>query len=110
MKTLFEIRRFLVVATQAEYDRRIAAGFHPYSMASYHFEKVFHEELSKHVDTADWKLENWRRLQAAIDPECNTEVDLSKGRWAVAAILNSIQAWATPGFSEAYHNHCLENN
>ena len=47
MKTLSEIRHAMVLAAQKEYDRRIACGIHPYSMASYHFTKAIDEELAK---------------------------------------------------------------
>ena len=106
--TLSEIRQKLVLACQAEYDRRISNGIHPYAIASYNFNNTFDKELEKHVDVSNWKAGDWRKLMNALpeDPDASN----SEGQWAVGAICNSAQAWATPGFAEAYHNHCIENN
>ena len=118
-KSLAEIRHLLVLAAQQEYDARIARGIHPYAMASYHFEKCIYEELNKHVDISDWKAGNWHALQKARDfyeyeivfDKYNQNVGpLSNGLWAVSACISSTAAWATPGFAEAYANHCRENN
>jgi len=115
--TLFEIRHKLVVAAQEEYDRRIDRGIHPYSMASYHVGAVINEELAKHVDISDWKAGNWRELNEAIDKSLynklrnpfgsNEDVDFASGQWAVSANLSSSEAWATPGFEEAYRYHSI---
>ena len=120
MKSLSEIRHLLVIACQEAYDRDIKSGVHPYAIASYHYEKTLDDELEKHIDTTDWKADNWRQLHKAFDQKyynkrrsdfgSNDGVDFCQGQWAVGAILNSKQAWATPGFTEAYLNHCLENN
>ena len=117
MKTLFELRHLLVVAAQEEYDRRIARGIHPYSMASYHFTDAIDEELAKHVDYEDWKADNWRELNKAIDCSLynklhdpfssNEDVDFANGQWLVSAYLSSAEAWATPGFAEAYRWHSV---
>ena len=56
MKTLSGIRHLLVVAAQEEYDRRIARGIHPYSMASYHFTDAIDKELAKHVEYKEAKI------------------------------------------------------
>jgi len=115
--TLSEIRHKLVVAAQEEYDRRIDRGIHPYSMASYHFGAVINAELVKHVDISDWKAGNWRELNKAIDNslynelynpfESNEGVDFANGQWAASAVLRSNEAWATPGFTEAYRYHSI---
>ena len=115
MKTLFELRHLLVVAAQEEYDRRIAKGIHPHSMASYHFTDAIDEELAKYVDYEDWKADNWRELNKAIDRSLynklrdpfssNEDVDFASGQWLVSAYLSSAEAWATPGFAEAYRWH-----
>lgn len=118
-KSLAEIRHLLVVAAQKDYDDRIARGVHPYAMASYHFERCIYEELKKHIDISDWKAGNWNALQKARDfyeyevvfDKYNRNVGpLSNGLWAVSACISSTAAWATPGFAEAYRNHCMENN
>ena len=118
-KSLAEIRHLTVLAAQKEYDRRIECGIHPYSMASYHFERCIYEELKKHVDISDWKAGNWHALQKARDfyeykivfDKYNQNIGpLSNGLWAVSACISSTAAWATPGFAEAYSNHCRENN
>ena len=115
--TLSEIRHKLVVAAQEEYDSRIDRGVHPYSMASYHFGAVINAELLKHVDISDWKAGNWRELNKAIDKSLynklrnpfgsNEDVDFASGQWAVSANLSSSEAWATPGFEEAYRYHSI---
>ena len=114
--SLSEIRHKLVIAAQEEYDRRIDLGIHPYSMASYHFANVIDKELAKHVDTSEWKAGNWRSLQKAndfyeyeiiFDEYKQNKGPLSSGLWAVSAYLNSAQAWATPGFAEAYQYHSV---
>lgn len=118
--TLSQIRHKLVVAVQKNYDDRIARGIHPYSMASYHFTDCINKELEKHVDPSDWKADNWKELNSAVDKSLynklydpfnsNKDVDFANGQWAVSAVLSSKEAWATPGFSEAYQNHVRENN
>ena len=119
IKPLAEIRHLLVVAAQKDYDDRIARGIHPYAMASYHFNKCISEELSKHVDVSAWKADNWKDLNSAFGfYEYKTILDkynrnigpLSNGLWAVGAYLSTSAAYATPGFFEAYQNHCMENN
>jgi hypothetical protein len=117
MKTLAEIRHMLVVAAQKDYDDRIARGIHPYAMASYHFTAVIDKELAKHVEYKTWKADNWRELDKAFDIKYynrqrshfgdNEGVDFCQGQWAVGAYLNSAQAWATPGFAEAYRHHSV---
>jgi len=111
MKTLSEIRHLMVLAAQQEYDRRIARGIHPYSMASYHFTKVINAELAKHVEYKGWQAGNWHALQGAadfyeyeivFDKYKQNQGPLSKGLWAVSACLSSAEAWATPGFADAY--------
>jgi hypothetical protein len=102
--TLSEIRHKLVVACQAEYDRRIVNGVHPYAIASYHFNNVVTNELEKYVDTSDWKAGNWRELNRAYAEKDNSN---SEGQWAVTACLRQTEAWATPGFAEAYQYHSL---
>jgi len=118
-KSLAEIRHLLVLAAQKEYDRRIEAGIHPYAMASYHFTNCIMEELKKHIDTSDWRSGNWTSIQVAkgfyeyevvLDKYGQNKGPLSNGLWAVGACLCSAAAWATPGFAEAYANHCRENN
>ena len=118
-KSLAEIRHLMVLAAQKEYDRRIECGIHPYAIASYHFNDCIYEVLNEHVDISDWKAENWHALQKARDfyeyeivfDKYNRNVGpLSNGLWAVSACINSTAAWATPGFAEAYENHCRENN
>ena len=118
-KPLSEIRHLMVLAAQKEYDARIARGIHPYAMASYHFNECIAEELRKHVDVSDWKSDNWINMQTAFgfyeykiirDKYSQNIGPLSNGLWAVGAYLNSAAAWATPGFAEAYANHCRENN
>lgn len=118
-KSLAEIRHLMVLAAQKEYDKWIEAGIHPYAIASYHFERCIYEELKKHVDITDWKAGNWRALQQARDfyeyeivfDKYNQNVGpLSNGLWAVSACISSTAAWSTPGFAEAYANHCRENN
>tara|TARA_A100001011_G_scaffold379908_1_gene446491 strand:- start:1556 stop:1927 length:372 start_codon:yes stop_codon:yes gene_type:complete len=118
-KSLAEIRHLLVIAAQKEYDDRIKAGLHPYTMASYHFNDCISEELKKHVDTSGWKSGNWTSIQTAtgfyeyevvLDKYGQNEGPLSNGLWAVGAYLRSKAAYATPGFAEAYRNHCMENN
>ena len=115
--TLSEIRHKLVVAAQKEYDDRIARGVHPYSMASYHFTDVIDKELAKHTDTSNWKAGNWKELNRAVDKslynelydpfKSNEDVDFANGQWAVSAVLRSNEAWATPGFAEAYRYHSV---
>ena len=115
--TLSDIRHKLVVAAQEEYDRRIEKGIHPYSMASYHFGAIINAELLKHVDISGWKAGNWRELNKAIDKTLynklretfgpNEDVDFCEGQWAVRANLSSSEAWATPGFAEAYRYHSI---
>ena len=118
MKTLSEIRHLMVLTAQQEYDRRIACGIHPYSIASYHFTKVVNEELAKHVEYKDWKSDNWRELNKALNIDdydlkphpkgyFQKVGPLSKGLWAVSACLSSAEAWATPGFAEAYQYHSV---
>ena len=118
-KSLAEIRHLLVVAAQKDYDDRIARGIHPYAMASYHFNKCILEELSKHVDVSNWGSGNWTSIQTATgfydyeivhDKYGQNKGPLSNGLWAVGAYLRSSAAYATPGFFEAYQNHCAENN
>ena len=116
-KSLSDIRHLLVVAAQKEYDDRIARGIHPYSMASWHFSDCISEELAKHVDVSDWKADNWRELNKSIDKTHynrlhnpfgdNEDVDFANGQWAVGAVLSSNEAWATPGFAEAYRYHSI---
>ena len=103
--TLVEVRQKLVLACQAEYDRRISNGVHPYAMASYHFNSTFDSELEKYIDVSNWKAGDWRKLMNALpeDPDASN----SEGQWAVGAICNSAQAWATPGFAEAYRWHSI---
>ena len=103
--SLPEIRQKLVLACQAEYDRRISNGVHPYAIASYNFNKVFDEELAKHIDVSNWKADDWLKLMNAL-PE-DSDASNSEGQWAVSAICNSNQAWATPGFAEAYRYHSI---
>jgi hypothetical protein len=115
MKTLSEIRHLLVIAAQEEYDRRIDRGIHPYSMASYHFTNVIDKELARHFEYKEWKAGNWRELNKAIDKSLynkirnpfgsNEDVDFASGQWAVKAYLSSAEAWATPGFAEAYRHN-----
>lgn len=114
MKTLSEIRHLMVLAAQKEYDARIERGIHPYSMASYHFTKVIDKELAKHVEYKGWKADNWRELNKArdfyeykivLDEYNQNKGPLSSGLWAVRACLSSAEAWATPGFAEAYRYH-----
>ena len=110
--TLSEIRHRLVIAAQAEYDRRIQNGANPHSFASYHFDRCITNELKKHIDTSKWKAGNWKELNEAFDDELynsryshwvsNENVDYGNGQWAVGAFLNSAEAWSTPGFAEAY--------
>ncbi len=119
-KSLSEIRHLLVVAAQKDYDDRIARGIHPYAMASYHFNKSISEELAKHVDISNLKADNYKALNEAYDPADYPDTYRNKyrelvgpygnGLWAVGAYLSSSQAYATPGFFEAYQNHCRENN
>ena len=118
-KSLSEIRHLMVLAAQKKYDEWIESGIHPYSIASYHFERCIYEELKKHVDITDWKAGNWHALQKARDfyeyevvfDKYNQNVGpLSNGLWAVSACISSTAAWSTPGFAEAYANHCRENN
>jgi len=119
-KSLSEIRHLLVVAAQKDYDDRIARGIHPYAMASYHFNKSISEELAKHVDISNLKADNYKALNEAYDPADYPDTYRNKyrelvgpygnGLWAVSAYLSSSQAYATPGFFEAYQNHCRENN
>ena len=118
-KSLAEIRHHLVVAAQKDYDDRIARGVHPYAMASYHFNKCISEELSKHIDVSNWGSGNWTGIQVAtgfydyeivLDKYGQNKGPLSNGLWAVGAYLRSNAAYATPGFFEAYQNHCVENN
>jgi hypothetical protein len=116
-KSLSDIRHLLVIAAQKEYDDLIERGIHPYSMASWHFAKSISEELDKHVDVSNWKADNWRELNKAIDKTHynrlrnpfgdNEGVDYVNGQWAVSAVLNSNEAWATPGFAEAYRYHTI---
>ena len=103
--TLSEIRGKLVLACQAEYDRRISNGVHPYAIASYDFNSIFTKELAKYIDTSNWKPGDWRKLMRALpkDPDASN----SEGQWAVSAICNSNQAWATPGFAQAYRYHSI---
>lgn len=117
MKSLSEIRHKLVVAAQKEYDDRIARGVHPYSMSSYHFASCIREELAKHVDTSDWKADNWKELNSAVDKtlynelydsfSSNEDTDFANGQWAVSAVLSSNEAWATPGFAAAYRYNSI---
>jgi len=111
MKTLSEIRHLMVLAAQQEYDQRIARGINPGSMASYHFTKVINAELAKHVEYKDWKADNWQSLNKArdfykyeivLDKYKQNRGPLSNGLWAVGACLSSAEAYATPGFAEAY--------
>ena len=118
-KSLAEIRHLLVLVAQKEYDSRVEAGVHPYEIASYHFNDCIAEELKKHADTSDWKSGNWTSIQVAkgfyeyevvLDKYGQNDGPLSNGLWAVGAYLRSKAAYATPGFTEAYMNHCRENN
>ena len=118
-KSLAEIRHLLVVAAQKDYDDRIERGIHPYAIASYHFNECISEELSKHVDVSNWGSGNWTSIQTATgfydyeivhDKYGQNKGPLSNGLWAVGAYLRSSAAYATPGFFEAYQNHCAENN
>jgi len=118
-KSLAEIRHLLVVAAQKDYDDRIERGIHPYAMASYHFNECISEELSKHIDVSNWGSGNWTSIQTAtgfydyeivLDKYGQNKGPLSSGLWAVGAYLRSNAAYATPGFFEAYQNHCSENN
>lgn len=119
-KSLSEIRHLMVIAAQKEYDNRIARGIHPYAIASYHFNNCIDEELTKHIDVSKWKADNWKELDRAFDsalyPDTTfdrygkKEGPYSNGLWAVSAYINSVAAWSTPGFAEAYANHCRENN
>ena len=118
-KSLAEIRHLLVVAAQKDYDDRIERGIHPYAMASYHFNECISEELSKHIDVSNWGSGNWTSIQTAtgfydyeivLDKYGQNKGPLSSGLWAVGAYLRSNAAYATPGFFEAYQNHCAENN
>ena len=118
-KSLAEIRHLMVLVAQKEYDRMIEAGVHPYAIASYHFQECIIAELKKHCDISGWKAGNWHALLDArgfyeyeiVHDKYNQNVGpLSNGLWAVGACINSTAAWATPGFAEAYANHCRENN
>jgi len=112
---LKDIRHQLVLAAQKHYNSLIEGGMHPYSIASYHFEKVISDKLSEYVDTAGWKADNYKALQHSMDSSmypANPSSQLcypllgrpEEGLWAVGAILSSKEAWATPGFAEAYVN------
>jgi hypothetical protein len=110
---LEDIRHQLVLAAQKHYDDLIENGAHPYSIASYHFEKVISDKLLEYVDTSTWKADNYKELQYSMDssiyPGAPGEKVVGRpdeGLWAVGAILNSKEAWATPGFAEAYINSC----
>ena len=105
---LKQIRHALVLAAQNEYDRRIERGIHPYSMASYHFDVTITKELKKHIDYTKFKKDDWTKLNNALCEYENNDFD--KGRWAVSACLTLYEAWATPGFAEAYSNSVRENN
>lgn len=118
-KSLAEIRHLLVVAAQKDYDDRIARGIHPYAIHLHHFNKCISEELSKHVDVSNWGSGNWTSIQTAtgfydyeivLDKYGQNKGPFSNGLWAVGAYLSSSAAYATPGFFEAYQNHCAENN
>mgnify|MGYP003148725355 CR=1 FL=1 len=100
--TLNTIYNQLIQAAQADYDARIAKGISPYSMSSYQFERTILSVLNKLVDTSDWKADNWAALLAAA-PEKTPENE--SGHWAVTATVRVQQAYATPGFLEAYRNH-----
>ncbi len=106
--SLSDIRQKLVLACQAEYDRRISNGVHPYAIASYDFNSTFDNELEKYIDVSNWKAGDWRKLMRALpeDPDASN----SEGQWAVSAICNSAQAWATPGFAEAYIYHSIHGS
>lgn len=116
-KSLSDIRHLLVIAAQKEYDDLISKGVHPYSIASWQFSECINEELSKHIDISDWKAGNWRELNKSLDKThynkirnsfgSNEGVDFCQGQWAVGAVLNSAEAWATPGFAEAYRYHSI---
>ena len=110
MKTLSQIRQQLVVAAQKEYDRRIDMGIHPYSMASHNFSRVIIEKLKEHIDISNWKADNWRALSASFDSSLYNEGEYDEGQWAVGAVLNSKEAWATPGFSEAYRFNAVHGS
>ena len=110
---LKDIRHQLVLAAQKHYNSLIEEGVHPYSMASYHFEKVISDKLSEYVVTSRWKADNYRKLQCSMDPSMypgksgeDVEGRPGDGLWAVGAVLNSKEAWSTPGFAEAYANSC----
>ena len=113
MKTLSQIRQQLVVAAQKEYDRRIDKGVHPYSMSSHNFSRVIIEKLKEHIDISDWRADNWRALNGAFEMPfitSNEDTDFSSGLWAVGAVLNSKEAWSTPGFAEAYQYHSVHGS
>ena len=110
MKTLSQIRQQLVVAAQKEYDRRIDKGIHPYSMASHNFSRVIIEKLKEHIDISNWKADNWRALSASFDSSLYNEGEYDEGQWAVGAVLNSKEAWSTPGFAEAYQYHSVHGS
>ena len=117
MKPLSEIRHYMVLSAQKEYDDRISRGIHPYSIASYHFNDCIHNELATHINLSilsKWKVDNWKQLQNAsgfyeyeiVRDKYNQNIGpLSKGLWAVSAYLSSTIAWSTPGFAEAYLHH-----
>ena len=118
-KSLAEIRHLLVLAAQAEYDSLIEHGVHPYSMSSHQFSSCIIQELARHIDVSDWKSGNWTGIQTAtgfydyeivLDKYGQNNGPYSNGLWAVEACLRSSAAYATPGFTEAYANHCRENN
>ena len=68
----------------------------------------------------DLKADNYKALNEAYDPADYPDTYRNKyrelvgpygnGLWAVGAYLSTSQAYATPGFFEAYANHCRENN
>ncbi len=114
---LKDIRHQLVLAAQKHYNSLIEGGMSPYAIASYHFEKVISDKLSEYVDTSGWKADNYKELQCSMDPSMYPAKSSSQlcypllgrpgdGLWAVGAVLSSKEAWAMPGFAEAYANSC----
>ena len=106
---LKDIRHQLVLAAQNHYDELMEDGMSPYAIASYHFEEVISKKLSEFVDTSAWKAGNYKELQYSMDATIypsESGKEPGEGLWAVGAILSSKEAWATPGFAEAYINSC----
>tara|TARA_Y100000310_G_C20028053_1_gene510500 strand:+ start:146 stop:487 length:342 start_codon:yes stop_codon:yes gene_type:complete len=110
---LKDIRHQLVLAAQKHYDELMEGGMSPYAIASYHFEGVISDKLSEYVDTSSWKAGDYKELQYSMDASAypgdpGEKVDgrPDEGLWAVGAVLSSKEAWAMPGFAEAYANSC----